>query len=166
MDNWKKRLGDDFKWALRTLADDDRLLAEETPESKRGRAPKPMSPTPKSIRISPEKRPLRPIYIDLTNDDDDGDEEASPVPVTPPAAAAATASTSASPLPQPQPERIRQDTLPDYSSFLQCRYADSPDWDWPEMLGMLTVNDLKDMAKTFFLRLAKKVSSSLDASFS
>ena len=113
-----------------------------------------------------EKDEVEGEDVNGASDDEDGDEEASPVPVTSPAAAAATASTSATPLAQPQPERIRQDTLPDYSSFLQCRYADSPDWDWPEMLGMLTVNDLKDMAKNFFFRLAKKVGSSLDASFS
>ena len=109
-------------------------------------------------------------YLPICYNDDDDGEEPSPKPVTPPAAPVPAASTSAlpspQPQPQPQPQSTRQDILPAYSPVLQCRYADSPDWDWPEMLGMLTVNDLKDMAKTFFLRFAKKVSSSLDASFS
>ncbi|VDB82893.1 unnamed protein product [Peniophora sp. CBMAI 1063] len=160
MKNWERRLGDDFATALRALAGRPELLMPKQRKTQRERTAALRSNPPKRRFTSPVKRPLRKstqvTVIDLTSDDE-AVEQLIDVQPTPSTSAFASSSTSTAVSPEPQGAATQpQAKGPDYGYFVQCRFAESPDWDWPEMLEILTVDDLKDMAKMLILQVAKK----------
>lgn len=164
MKNWEKRLGDDFAGALRELAGKPELLVPKQRKTQRERAAALRSNTPKRPFISPVKRPLRKstqvTLIDLTSDDEEV-EQLIDIQPTPSTSEFASSSTSTAVSPEPQATATQSQAQgPDYGYFVQCLFVDSPDWDWREMLELLTVDDLKDMAKMLILQVAKKACGS------
>lgn len=147
MKNWQERLGSGFASALRELSNNPDLLMPPKTRSERATALR--STSPKRPRVSPSKRPLRKQQqveiIDLVTDDED-DGQADPP-------ASTSTSTSPAPVHEPHPVVMQQENAPNYTSFMQWRSIDSPNWEWSEILEILTVAELKEMAKMLVLHV-------------